>query len=213
MSKSHPLPLTTEKQRVEVRLDPSPRSSLWKRRLAAWSRWLHIYLSMVSFAILFFFAATGITLNHPDWFGNRQSTAQHRGVMQPGSQLQIVEHLRDTHAIRGALSDFRTDDTQYSVSFKGPGYAADAFIDRATGKYELTETRMGLIAVINDLHKGRDTGKSWSAIIDISAALMCFVSLSGLILIFFLSKKRASGLYAALIGAALCYAVYAVWVP
>lgn len=168
---------------------------------------------MASFAILFFFAATGITLNHPDWFGDWQKTTQFRGSMPTGSQLQMVEHLRNTHGIRGALSDFRTDDAQHSISFKGPGYTADAFIDRATGKYELTETRMGWVAVINDLHKGRDTGKSWSAIIDISAALMCLVSLSGLILIFFLSKKRASGLYAAAIGAVLCYAVYVIWVP
>jgi uncharacterized protein len=212
MSKSHPLPLTTENPRVELRLD-SPRTPAWRRRLAAWSRWLHIYLSMASFAILFFFAATGITLNHPDWFGDWQKTTQFRGSMPTGSQLQMVEHLRNTHGIRGALSDFRTDDAQHSISFKGPGYTADAFIDRATGKYELTETRMGWVAVINDLHKGRDTGKSWSAIIDISAALMCLVSLSGLILIFFLSKKRASGLYAAAIGAVLCYAVYVIWVP
>jgi hypothetical protein len=28
------------------------------------SRWLHIYLSMASFGILFFFAVTGLTLNH-----------------------------------------------------------------------------------------------------------------------------------------------------
>lgn len=212
-SKSHPRPLTTEKQRVEVRLDGAARTSVWKRRLAAWSRWLHIYLSMVSFAILFFFAATGITLNHPDWFGNWQKTQQQSGVMKTGSQLEMVEHLRNRHGIKGALADFRSDDAQHSISFKGPGYTADAFVERATGKYELTETRMGWVAVINDLHKGRDTGKSWSAIIDVSAGMMCLVSLSGLILILFLSKKRTTGLVAAVVGMVLCYLVYAVWVP
>ena len=44
------------------------RTPLWKRRTAIAARWLHIYLSMVSFAILFFFAVTGITLNHAEWF-------------------------------------------------------------------------------------------------------------------------------------------------
>ena len=35
-----------------------------KRRLAKYSRWLHIYVSMTSFVIVFFFAVTGWTLNH-----------------------------------------------------------------------------------------------------------------------------------------------------
>ncbi len=68
----------------------------------------------------------------------------------------------------------------------------------------LNENRLGLIAVINDLHKGRDTGKAWSGIIDVSAILMVLVSLSGLVLIFFLQKKLRSGLIALLIGTALC---------
>ena len=40
----------------------------------------------------------------------------------------------------------------------------DVFIDRATGRYELTETRMGFFAVMNDLHKGRDSGKAWAVL-------------------------------------------------
>jgi len=35
-------------------------------------------------------------------------------------------------------------------------------IDHTELDYELTETRNGLIAAINDLHKGRDTGRAWS---------------------------------------------------
>ena len=31
-------------------------------------RWLHVYLSMISLAVVLFFSVTGITLNHPDWF-------------------------------------------------------------------------------------------------------------------------------------------------
>ncbi|HLK64387.1 MAG TPA: hypothetical protein VKU19_13160 [Bryobacteraceae bacterium] len=33
--------------------------SFWKRQFMILSRWLHIYLSMASFGILFFFAVTG----------------------------------------------------------------------------------------------------------------------------------------------------------
>ena len=48
---------------------------------------------------------------------------------------------------------------------------------------------------------------------DRDRALMTFVSLSGLVLIFFMSKKRTSGLIALGVGAVLSYAVYAIWVP
>jgi hypothetical protein len=105
------------------------------------------------------------------------------------------------------------DDNQLEVSFKGPGYEADAFIDRESGMYEVTESRMGLVAIVNDLHKGRDTGAAWSDVIDVSAVLMCLVSMSGLVLIFFLHRRRVSGLMALAIGALLCVIVYRIWVP
>jgi len=40
------------------------------------------------------------------------------------------------------------------------------FLDRATGAYDLTEPRMGFVALMNDLHKGRDSGRVWSWVID-----------------------------------------------
>ena len=125
----------------------------------------------------------------------------------------MVEALRRAHGIKAALTDFRIDDTQLSVNFKGPGYTADTFIDRDTGAYEVTETRMGWGAIINDLHKGRDSGHAWSILIDASAVLMTLVAITGLALIFFLAKWRRTGLIALAVGALLCYALYAMFVP
>jgi hypothetical protein len=102
---------------------------------------------------------------------------------------------------------------QCSVSFKGPGYTADVSIDRNTGRYELTEPRMGFAAIVNDLHKGRDSGQAWKWLIDISAVLMTLVAISGMALIFFLARRRVSGLICLGVGAAMCYAVYAIFVP
>ncbi len=69
-----------------------------------------------------------------------------------------------------------------------------------------------LVAVLNDLHKGRDTGKKWSAVIDFSAVLMTLVSLTGLTLIFFLHKRRFSGLVLVAVGALFCYLAYSFWI-
>jgi hypothetical protein len=192
---------------------------LWKRQLMIVSRWLHIYLSMASFGILFFFAVTGLTLNHAEWFTKQQHTIQIRGSMdrkylaKEVAKLEVVEQLRNIHGIHGAVTDFRVEETDCSVTFKGPGYSADVLIDRATGRYELTEARMGFFAVLNDLHKGRDTGKAWAWVIDLSAVLMTLVSFTGMLLIFFLQKKRPSGLLAAAAGAVVCYLAYLAWVP
>lgn len=193
--------------------------SYWRRKTIILSRWLHIYLSMCSFAILFFFAITGFTLNHQDWFAKQERTVQTRGAMDEKylgkdvAKLEIVETLRKAHGIRGAVSDFRMEDTDVSVDFKGPGYEADVLIDRATGHYELTESRMGLVGVLNDLHKGRDSGTAWARVIDIAAILMTLVSLTGMLLMYFIQKKRFSGFLAAAAGALLCYLAYLALVP
>ena len=193
-----------------------------KRRVASLSRWLHIYLSMASFAILLFFAVTGLTLNHAERFSAQPRIAQFKGKVEINwikaedaavDKLAIVEHLRQAHGVKGALSDFRLDESEAAVSFKGPGYAADAFINRETGEYELTETRSGLVAALNDLHKGRDAGREWSWLIDASAVLMTLVSLTGLVLIWFVKRRRLSGLMLAGVCGVACYLIYLFLIP
>jgi len=174
---------------------------------------------MVAFAIILFFAVTGLTLNHADRFAGhdqvRHATGQmpHTWLTGDTDKLSIVEHIRNTHKIHNALSDFRVDDQQIQVSFKGPGYAADAFIDRDKNTYDLTETRSGLIAVLNDFHRGASTGAVWPWVIDACAILLTLVSLTGLIMIFFLYKRRTTGLILAAAGAAICILFYLRLVP
>ncbi len=63
------------------------------------------------------------------------------------------------------------------------------------------------------LHKGRDSGKTWSLIIDISAILMVLVSFTGMMMIFFLKKRRMSGILISFIGLILSYLVFRLFVP
>ncbi len=175
-----------------------------KRAFAEWSRWLHIYLSMFSFVIVLFFSVTGLTLNHLDWFPEKEVLNELDGRLNPAwvnasdtarvKKLEIVEFLRATHHVKGQLNDFRIDETECSISFQGPGYTADVFVDRAKGSYHLSERSLGAVAWANDLHKGRDTGQGWKWVIDFSAIFMTVISLTGLILLLFIKKKRANGL-------------------
>ncbi len=219
---------------------PVTRRPLSRRlaiRFAKLARWLHIYVSMFGLAVVLFFSATGITLNHPDWFfGEAERTTQSEGSVnarwlrgeppaaeansesaaEASSQvnkLEVVEFLRRTHGIRGALADFRVDEAECVVAFKGPGYAADAFIDRDSGHYTLSQTFHGVIAVLNDLHKGRDTGPVWSILVDASAIVLTLISLSGLILLFYLKLRRTPGLAVAVAGAVVAVVLFFMGVP
>jgi hypothetical protein len=191
---------------------------------------LHIYLSMFGLAAVLFFSVTGLTLNHPDWFfANVESISEAEGQFPrdwlhldaPGGiaeedrvdRLGVVEHLRAEHGVRGALVEFSVDEYECFVTFKGAGYAADAQVDRETGEYLLTQSSFGPVAVLNDLHKGRDTGPAWSVAIDASAVVLTLISLSGLILLFYLKLRRNPGLVVALVGAAVVVAVVLMWVP
>ncbi|MCE9609145.1 MAG: PepSY-associated TM helix domain-containing protein [Chthoniobacter sp.] len=46
-------------------MDAHHRRLLFKK----WTRTLHIYISMLGLLTLIFFSATGIMLNHEEWFG------------------------------------------------------------------------------------------------------------------------------------------------
>jgi hypothetical protein len=217
--KNNPAPSASTSKKKVAQKSASP-----KKDVAKLSRWLHIYLSMVSFAIVLFFSVTGLTLNHPIWFGgDKQVVTKNKGTMNVDwvnspdtnkiAKLEIVEFLRKTYQVKGAVNEFRIDDSEVSVSLKGPAYSCDAFIDRETGKYEVSEIKMGIVAVMNDLHKGRDSGSGWSWIIDISAVFLVVISLSGLILLCFIKKKRVAGLVTGIVGLLICYLIYVIFVP
>src|SRR4051812_9492112 len=142
-------------------------------KFPALMRWLHIYLSMFGLAAVLFFSVTGITLNHPDWFFGESSRrvegegrvdvkwlhlkapstsdADPSDATNQVDRFEVVEHLRKVHRITGAVAEFRADESECLVTFKGPGYSADAVIDRSSGRYTVSQQFHGFVAIINDL--------------------------------------------------------------
>lgn len=181
-----------------------------KTKIATWSRWLHIYVSMFSFVAILFFSITGVTLNHLEWFPEKNVLTEYKGNLPVSwtnqadtsniKKLEIVEYLRAKYHVKGLVNDFRIDDSELSISFQGPGYTADAYVDRASGNFQLSTNELGMIAFFNDLHKGRDTPSSWKWVIDASAYFLIGVSLTGLILLLYLKKKRNWGIFLLVLG-------------
>lgn len=194
-------------------------SSAPRRRLPQWVRWLHIYLSMFAFGATLLFAVTGLTLNHADWFEAGDPSVQViegkldavklRGEVD---KLAIVEELRAKHGLKGMVKEFSVDDHECFVLWKGPGYSADVVIDRELTNYTGEVANRSWVAVIDDLHKGRDSGPVWSFLIDVAAVSLTVMSITGLWLLFYLKKRRRNGLIVAAVGGMLVVLAFALGV-
>lgn len=179
-------------------------------------RWLHVYISMVSMLAVLFFAITGVTLNHPDWLpGERSSDV--KGTLPATWKsaagvdwLIVAEHLRGTHGVRGAVASRRADDSEASISFKSPGYGADAYVAVRDGSYRLMVADQGTLAVLNDLHRGRDSGRAWAWLIDVVSVFLALLSITGLGLLLYLKKMRVRALVTMVAGSALVLALAAL---
>lgn len=171
---------------------------------------------MVSFAVILFFAATGLTLNHPTWFSGSVKVSERHGTIDAALLPQIAalaQTLRTREHLHGTLDEPRMDDGQIGFSYRAPGYTADVTVDRPAGTYTVTETRNGFVAVMNDLHRGHDAGHAWGWLIDASAFLLTIVSFTGLLILLFIYKRRSSGLLIAAAGLAVVLLVYRIFVP
>ena len=179
---------------------PRSKAGAWRSRAYTLSRTLHLYLSLLAVLTRLFFAVTGLTLNHPEWFGEGaprklSGTLPGAPYLEGGSVdwLRLAEDLRAL-GLRGRVADRGEAGEEVWISFRAPGYAADAQVDPRTGAYRMVVTDYGLVAVLNDLHKGRDTPGGWKLFLDLSALFLALVSLTGLLLGVLLPKSRRAAL-------------------
>ena len=95
------------------------------------------------------------------------------------------------------------DGDQGSFAFKAPGYTADTFFDLKSREYQISMNNQGPLGVLNDLHRGRDSGKVWAWLIDVSGVFLLVVSLTGLGILFYLKKVSVKGFATGVAGCAL----------
>lgn len=194
---------------------PHPRARPLRLKVHTWTRWLHIYTSMLSLIVVLFFAVTGITLNHPEWIlGGAESRQEYTGQLpsswKSGNQVdwvQVIEYLRAEHHLKGKAHDNRSDDFEASVTYSAPGYSADAFIQMETGQYTLAVAAQGTVAVLNDFHRGRDTGTGWRWLIDVSGVFLVLVAITGLGMLLYLKKIRPGALATVVVGGVIMAAL------
>ncbi len=202
---------------------PRPRggSSKLKRDTHRWSRLIHVYTSMIALVVVLFFAATGLTLNHPEWtFGTEVTSSTEAGTLPFATQLvdtdgaptgidylSVAEHVRSEFGVIGSVDSFGETNGEGFIAFVNPGYRADVIFVLETDAFELVIEQEGWVAQVNDLHKGRSSGDAWSWVIDVSAVFLVAISLTGLVMQFFLAKRRRSALITAGVGGLITLAL------
>jgi hypothetical protein len=121
----------------------------------------------------------------------------------------VSEFVRSEHGVAGEVSDFGVFGNEGRISYKAPGYDAEVFFDLESGDYSVTVQQEGFVAVMNELHKGRDASTFWRVAIDISGGLLVTIALTGLGIQLFLRKRRVSALAWSTVG--LVSALVLIW--
>jgi len=192
------------------------RHPLW-RSTVAWTRTLHIYLTMFAFLMMMFFAITGVLINHEDLLPGETVTEVTGTIpdslLREPDKLMVVETLRRDYGATGAVGTFDVSEDQVYVELKGPGRTSEAEIDRRTGALTLTLRRRGALVMLDDLHRGKDSGPAWRWVIDISGVLLFLASLSGVVMWIALPRRRKWGVVALLVGTVLAGAIWLWLVP
>jgi uncharacterized protein len=186
-----------------VRATPKRRigRGWWLRQLHTW----HWISAAVALAGMLMFALTGLTLNHADLIPATPRVVDRSATLAPS----LVRLLKQTprasdapmptpvaEAVASAVGldpggrPAEWSDGEVYVAMPRPGGDAWVSVDRASGAIRAETTDQGLIALLNDLHKGRNTGLAWRLFIDLFAAAAIFFTGTGLLLLQLHAKHR-----------------------
>ncbi|WP_232476040.1 PepSY-associated TM helix domain-containing protein [Flavisphingomonas formosensis] len=189
---------------------PIPSASVKKRRISRgwWLKQLHTWhwiSAAVSLVGMLMFAITGVTLNHAASIPATPKVVD-RSAKLPASLLRMLKPTPKAsdapmpapvaEAIAGAVGldpsgrAAEWSDSEVYVAMPRPGGDAWVSVDRATGEIKSETTSQGLVSLLNDLHKGRNTGLAWRLFIDAFAAAAILFTGTGLLLLQFHAKHR-----------------------
>lgn len=177
---------------------------------------------MALLLLMLFFAVTGITLNHPNWFSQADQEPKREQVPIPAYLLPVDTQdvqwrlatghwLKSEWAMDMATADI--DEDEISLVSKGPGTYRSLTLDLLDGQAYVETLEYGVVAVVNDLHKGRNTGTAWAWILDLSAVLIILFSLTGAYLLLPQTKRLKKSLLYMVLVSGSCGLVYVYFVP
>lgn len=177
------------------------RRSFWLKQLHQW-HWISAAVSLIG---MLAFAITGITLNHAGQIEAQPKVVSRKATLPPDLMavlakgpeegkrplpVQLEPFLDKAVGADVAGREGEWSPEEVYVALARPGGDAWLSIDRETGAIEHEKTTRGVVSLLNDLHKGRNSGKAWSWFIDIFAIACVIFTVTGLILLQFHARAR-----------------------
>ena len=183
------------------------------------SRYVHGWLSAFAFLTLLFFSVTGLLLNHPEWF-EPAKTEETTQLILPESVLKsikqqenpsdtILNYVRQQQNVVGRYQSSEVMDNEVMIRLESPAGATDIWVMADTGATEITQKPASTVSMLNDLHRGKNSGLAWSWLIDLSAIIFIALSLVGYIL--FLSIKTRLVTHLVLSAISLALIILLIW--
>lgn len=188
------------------------------------SRMLHAYISAFAFLALMFFSVTGILLNHPTWLQGEAPKEQSVTAQIPAdaiaAALKDADQPRALAAavtkrvkLRGAYKSGEMLDGEAMLRLEGATGSTDVILNLETGKAEATVAPATATSIVNDLHKGKNTGAVWRLVIDVTGFLVLALSVIGYVLFFSLRFRLRTSLILTGVSLAAFLALYLAFVP
>lgn len=156
------------------------------------------------------FALTGFTLNHAADIEAQPSLTRWQATLPapvlaavqaarpqreggsaplPPSLRQWARQAHDLRLAAGLAPEWSAEELY--VAMPRPGGDAWLRLDLHSGEAEFEDSDRGLLALLNDLHKGRHTGAVWRAFLDVFAAGCLVFCLTGLLILHRHAGQRA----------------------
>jgi len=173
----------------------------WLKQLHTW-HWISAAMSLFG---MLMFALTGVTLNHAGSIPATPHVEDRSSTLAPSllrmirtppkasdapMPTAVAQAVADAVGLDPAGLPADWSDGQLYVAMPRPGGDAWVSVDRSTGAIKAEVTWQGLISLLNDLHKGRNTGLPWRLFIDAFAAAAIVFTATGLLLLQFHARHR-----------------------
>ncbi|CAN5406959.1 PepSY-associated TM helix domain-containing protein [soil metagenome] len=184
------------------------RRAFWLKHLHQW-HWISSAICLIG---MLGFAITGFTLNHAGSIEAHAAVTKREGrlpdaVLQAFAESRAVRAAADkTGPLPAAAVDWLAREWDVDAAGRSAEWSADevylplarpggdawASFDTTGGDVQYERTDRGLVAYLNDLHKGRNTGAAWSWFIDVFAGACLVFCITGLFLLQLHAGGRAA---------------------
>ncbi|WP_337188531.1 PepSY-associated TM helix domain-containing protein [Phenylobacterium sp.] len=199
LSAPNPEAAAAERARAKKR---AQRRAAFLRQVMRW-HWISAAICLVGMIL---FAATGITLNHAGDIKAEPRTITRDGELPAelrpalkaaeaaGGELpeSVRRWLAEGLQVKAPAGPVEWSPGEAYVALPGPGSDGWVTLETESGAVAYERTDRGLVAYLNDLHKGRNTGPAWSWFIDVFSVGCLVFCITGLILLQLHAHARKS---------------------